>query len=89
MTRKDRKLSEVYRNAVHRVIFVLPLATLLVGCQKQSPSATGTNNLTSEEFAGLFKEEKDKADAWFAALDAAKPSLLSSSSSCVSSRAAW
>lgn len=30
--------------------------------------------MTPEQFAEVFKQEKGKADAWFAALDAAKPS---------------
>ena len=30
--------------------------------------------MTPEQFAEVFKQDKGKADAWFAALDAAKPS---------------
>lgn len=48
---------------------------LLIGCQKQQPSVTaGSTNMTPEQLAELVKEEKRQADAWFAALDVAKPS---------------
>jgi len=60
---------------MRNILWILPITVLLVGCQKQQPSVTvASTNMTSEQFAELFNEEKSKADAWFAALDAAKPS---------------
>lgn len=60
---------------MRNILSILPIMALLVGCQKQQSSVTaGSTNMTPEQFAELFKKEKSKADAWFAALDAAKPS---------------
>jgi hypothetical protein len=57
------------------VLSILSIMALLVGCQKQSPTTTAAStNMTPEQFGELFKQETSKADAWFAALDAAKPS---------------
>jgi hypothetical protein len=57
------------------ILSILPIMALLVACQKQpSSAADGSTNMTPEQYAELFKREKGKADAWFVALDAAKPS---------------
>jgi len=69
-------IRRIWPHAIMRnILWILSITVLLVGCQKQQPSVTtGSTNMTSEQFAELFNEEKNKADAWFAALDAAKPS---------------
>jgi hypothetical protein len=61
---------------MRNLLLLLVWSLTLAGCGKQSVNhaASATNDMTAGQFATLFNQEKQRADAWFAGLADAQKS---------------